>query len=406
MLKNNWKWKLFSLITGFLLWSYIVAGVNPMQRRTFNDINLVINNTETLDNRNLSIVSMDPSSLSVRIIGKRNVVGRIKKGDITASIDAAGLHEGVQTVRVRYDLPDNVSLNNDGTTERLSVDVQGIINRSLPVQAGTKGSLDKNYVLEKISVNPSKVPCKGVRSKIETVDHLEALIDLSGLTEDTSANVKLVPVDKDGNKVDGIHMSLEEVNLTARILKQARVPIKAVFTGVAAEGMRISENKLNPNEVLVKGKAESLENLKFIKTEPIDMKDIANAGKYTVNLNYPEGVEPVENIRTAEMDILMESITEKEISVLAGDVKVIGINKDFKAFPVDPAQNIKVKLRAFPSALAKIHNGGFELYCDFSHLDNLVENGLIEVSLDAILPESMSLLDLSPGKITFRITKK
>ena len=184
------------------------------------------------------------------------------------------------------------------------------------------------------------------------------------------------------------------------------MPIKAVFTGVAAEGMRISENKLNPNEVLVKGKAESLENLKFIKTEPIDMKDIANAGKYTVNLNYPEGVEPVENIRTAEMDILMESITEKEISVLAGDVKVIGINKDFKALPVDPAQNIKVKLRAFPSALAKIHNGGFELYCDFSHLDNLVENGLIEVSLDAILPESMSLLDLSPGKITFRITKK
>lgn len=201
-------------------------------------------------------------------------------------------------------------------------------------------------------------------------------------------------------------MSLEEVNLTARILKQARVPVKAVFTGVGAEGMRISENKLNPNEVLVKGKAEFLDKLEFIKTEPIDMKDIGNSGKYTVKLNYPEGIESVENIRTAEMDILMESISEKEISVLAGDVKITGLNKEFKATPIDPGQTIKVKLRAYPSELAKINEGGFELYCDFSHLNDLFDNGLIDVSLDAVLPDNMSLLGMNPDKITFKITKK
>lgn len=406
ILKNNWKWKLVSLITGFLLWSYIVGGVNPTQRQTFNDINLVIDHSDTLENRNLSIVSMEPSNLSVRIIGKRNVVGRIRKSDISASIDGASLHEGVQTVRVRFELPDSVSISDEGSTSRITVDVQKIVNKSLPVQAKTKGSLDQNYVLEKLSVTPAKVPCKGVRSKIDLIDHLEAVLDVTGLTEDTSANVKMTPVDKDGNKVEGIYLSLEEVNLTARILKQARIPVRAEFTGVAPEGKRISENKLDPNEVLVKGKAEDIDKLKFIKTEPVDMKNIHGSGKYNAKLNYPEGVASVENVRIVSIDILMEEITEKEISIVAGDIKTKGLPGELKASPYDPAQTIKVKLRAYPSDLIKISETGIEAICDFSHISNLTEGRVEEVSLDLNLPDNVSLLGIEPDKIKFNISKK
>lgn len=254
-LKHNWQWKLTSLLIGFFLWSYISAGVNPTQTVTFSDIPVEIINQEVLNRENYEVVEMNPAKVSASFTGKRNALGTVRPENLHAVVDARELGEGQQIVTARVKVPGDLILSKTMNTQ-ISIKVEKIITRSVSVLVDDQGTVGDNFILESVTPTPQSVTITGARSKVNQVHHLRASIDVSGMSEDSSSNVKLTPVNQKGAEVDGVKMSISSANVSISVLKQKEVPVTVRLVGNAKEDTRLQQVQALPAKLLIKGKRD------------------------------------------------------------------------------------------------------------------------------------------------------
>lgn len=313
ILKHNWKWKLASFIIGILLWSYITAGVNPSQSTTISNIAVAFENQDSLADRNLQITHYEPNKLTVNVVGKRSALANLQNKDIVASIDARDLTEGEQTVTINYNVPSAVLIGATSDTS-ISIVVEKVVQEDRPVVVTTTGTLDSNYILEKLTTTPESITVSGPKSKVNQVTELRVMLDQSTLNRDTSSNLQVVPVDAEGKEVTDVKLSLSSVNVAASISKQKSVPLEMTLKGTALPTISIQDIKLTPKTVLIKGPVADIDAITVIKTKPLDRASVTKEGTYSIGLEFPEGIRPVnEEDRTVQADISIQ-VTEPPAS--------------------------------------------------------------------------------------------
>lgn len=398
ILKNNWKWKLTSLIIGIFMWSYITAGVNPTQSMTISGIPLVIQNQDALNRNEFAITDIDVRFVSVKVTGKRNDLGRIKKNDITAAIDAEELKEGVQTAAISYTSPQNVVINETSdSTSRITV--EKIITESRPVTVKQSGELQPQYILNAITVTPENLDLTGPRSLLDRVKEVIAMVDVSNLEGDISANKNVVAVDEAGNELEGVSLSLASVNISCSISKQKEVPIELELSGQEADNIKIKDIKPVPNTVLVKGKPEIIDALDKVKTKTIERSKLIREGTYPISINYPEGVQPVKEDINFKADLALEKEEEKKINIKSPNFEIDNLSRGSKGTVIDPPAEVVITIKGFPSDLEDIAEDKISLYLN---ADNGGEGDLqLPILMRPI--EGLSLIKIEPAQLMLNI---
>lgn len=405
ILKNNWKWKLTALILGFLLWSYIAAGVNPTQSMTINDIDVSIDNPEILKRQQLEIVSHNPDTVTAVVTGKRISLGFMEKSDVQASIDAGELHEGKQTAKIHYKLPSNIYINND-STQKMEVLVEKIVHRNIPVQVTGQGTLPKNYVLESLTPTPKMVTVTGPRTVVDSIDHLEAGYDISSLTSDTSANVPIVPVDKSGAEIDGVNLSLSSVNIAASVYKIKSVPIKVAEQGKYLQGKKISSVNVTPSSLQIKGKTEAVNKVFEIETQPLEKEQMEKSGLVHTGLVFPEGISPVEELPEVTMEVTVLDETSGSIDIPFRQIKKKGLAQGVKLQPVDEDGKVSLSLRGFSDDFAKMEKTDFTVSASFKGVPIPDVGKEIELPITVKVPDIYRLNSYTPNKVKFKVIAK
>lgn len=308
-LKHNLGWKIASLVIGFLLWSYITAGVNPTQEMTISDVAVQLENEDQLKEENYEIVRFKPEAVSVTVRGKRNDLGRLDKRAIHASIDASSIKEGSQLLPIHYETPDQVSLSSYSDYYTL-VDVEKIVTQKKPVVVETSGELKKGLILEKLTPTPASLDVRGPRSQVDTIDHLKASLDLAQLTEEdlkgeSSLTLTVTPVTADGHEVEGVLNDITEVNVAISVLKQRQVPIEVNLTGKDPEGLEIDRVQLDPDKIRIEGRWDQVDQIERIWTVPVDRADLTEK-EITVDLDFPDGVRDVEDRKQVKLTVILK----------------------------------------------------------------------------------------------------
>lgn len=306
-LKKNMGWKIASLVIGFLLWSYITAGVNPSQEVTYSNIPVQIDHVENINAQAYEVIDFKPETVSVKVSGKRKDLGRIDEKAIRASIDGDEIKEGSQTIPIHYEVPDLVMLSSS-SDRYVNLNVEKIITASKPVHVDLKSELPDNLILEKVTPSPSLVRIKGPRSLVDKVAQLTTTGDLSKIKKDQAEKLEIVPVDKDGEEVEGVKLAISEVNVSFSILKQKKLPIRLVLEKGEMDESRI---QLIPDQVLVEGKVDLIDSLSEIKTIPIKKKDLEKKS-LEVSLDFPDGVGDVEDRETVRLEIFHDDKDKKK----------------------------------------------------------------------------------------------
>ena len=405
ILKNNWRWKLVALILGFLLWSYIAAGVNPTQSMTISDIAITVDNPEILDREKLEIVNFNPPVISASVTGKRNSLGLLEKGDIKATINAFSLHEGKQTAKIKYDLPSSLYMNDDSPKE-VEVLIEKIIRRNIEVQVKSQGTLQKDYVLESLTPTPKTVTVTGPRSKVDVIDHLQAAYEVSSLTADTSANVPIIPVDKAGNEVEEVKLSLSSVNIAASVYKIKSVPIKVAEQGDYVEGKKISSITIVPNSVQIKGKTNVVNQISQIETQPLDRSEIKTTCLVHKGLVFPDGITPVEELPEVTMEVNVVNETNAVMEIPLTQIKLVGLSPKVQLEPSPKEGKVTLNLRGFSDDFAKMKKTDFNLTVSMDGITIPAPGNELEVPVKVQAPVFFKLKDYHPMKVKYKVLAK
>ena len=398
-LKNNWKWKLASLIFGFFLWSYVTAGVNPTQEMVLRDVPLELRNQQMLTQKDYMITRADPGTVTLTVTGKRNALGDLQASDIAAVVDLAEFEEGNQSFPIRYETPGDIQIVGS-SSERVSIAIEKIVSRSVNVIIEEEGQLGDNYILESVTATPQTVEITGARSRVDSVDHLVAKIDVSGMTEDRSSNIKIIPVTKDKEEVNNVTLSLSSVNVALAILKQKEVGITPQLEGDLPEDIALKKVQLTPNSILVKGKKAYIDNLERIHTESIDQSLISDDYSSEVDLNFPDGIQSVNGSASTELKITVEKKEERNIEIPVSQIKILNPPDGAVVKFANENAVLKVTVKGFPSELEGISAADLDARIDLEGKalsgNELAVSPRIssskEITVSSFLPKTLSLV--------------
>lgn len=402
LLKNNWQLKLASLIIGILLWSYIMAGVNPTQSLNVAGIPVIITNQDRLSENEYQITSMSVDSVSARVVGKRNELGQITPESIKATVDAANLHEGTQSVPLQYSAPGQLVLS-ETSTNQIEVTVEKIIRHEKPVTVEQIGQLPDHYVLKNLNVTPQTIEVTGPRSAVDQVAAASVSVDVSALTADSSANREVRAVDANGNVVDRVRLSLASVNVTATVVKQKEVPIRLKLAGTSPDNRRILDSSIAPNTVLIMGKPADVDRVNAIETRPLDISNIKNDGLFSVTLNFPNGITPV-NPSEVKAQITLEAKEARDIDIPANKVQVD--NGEGRTYaPVNPDLVIRLRVEGFPSDLGKLTSDTIPLLANAKAPESTGPTaGTVTLPLAPAAVQGIKVLSITPKTLTFKVS--
>jgi|GEM_PF-2563425 len=186
---ENKALKFFSLLLAISLWFFVMG--EREAEFSFSEVPLVLLNKSD----DLIITTQTADSVSLRVRGSRGILATLSSSSIKAIINLEGVRAGTTTFRNLVDkvkLPNGVKVTAISPAE-LSVTVEPLVTKIVPVQLTTKGILKEGYEISRISVTPEFVEVRLAKSE---ADELEKVVteplDISGFASDINREVTLV----------------------------------------------------------------------------------------------------------------------------------------------------------------------------------------------------------------------
>ncbi|MFH1800060.1 MAG: CdaR family protein [Candidatus Omnitrophota bacterium] len=173
-----------------------------------------------------------------------------------------------------------------------------------------------------------------------------------------------------------------------------KLEIQPDFVGEPAVGYKLltDELRMDPNAILTQGPKGVLEKMKSAKTEPIDLVGRIRSFHRTVEVKLPSGVTPMSESLVNVYIPIREEFGEKEFK----DVPVRVLRSPAASGVVDlNPDKVTLVLRGSKLYLEKLASETLLAYVDLADL----KKGDYDLSLQVVLPESVSLKDKEPIKI-------
>lgn len=286
LFRHNLPAKILALLGAVVLWFFVMNDENPSVNSTFTVPVYTINEPDGYT------VKLSTREVTLKVKAPRASFTAIKADDFKAYLDLTDIGEGTDKVKVRTVVPQGFEVV-DISDDTITVTVEALIEKQLSVNIQVTGNTGAHSALERVVPEKEHIKISGPRSNVDRVNRVVGYLNLANNTADFGAKVKLTPVDADGNIVDGVTLSSQDIEVTAKILSgvdKKVVSIKPVYSGVPEQSYEVAVTSVQPDKVEITGKIEVLEKLNEIFTDTV-VVDGANADvTKEVNLVLPDGI--------------------------------------------------------------------------------------------------------------------
>jgi len=305
-LKNNWLLLTISFFCAVIIWIYVVYRVDPMFERTIDDIPVNFSKySQEFSNGKLVLAKKGTETVSVRVKGKRAFLSTITSDDINCTIDMSNV-----TTSGTHKIPVNVSFNVSGLElvnkdpYSITVVVDDVVSNELPISVETRGRPGDGYVYDSLDNYVDKVRITGSKTIISKVKRAKVTIDLSGKTESQSGRYKIILCDKNGDALpeDGITKNISYIEVKCNILRLKEIKVSPKLSSDKNRSGHLVTATVTPSKVTVLGSKTVMANFEEILTKPIDVRNVKDGDKITVELEpLPEKAKFETKIETVEV---------------------------------------------------------------------------------------------------------
>ena len=329
--KKNAKVKLIVLFSSFILWIYVMGVVDPIITRdiTINDISFIYENS----NNNMEFVPIDDvQTVRIQMKGKSSdITNQISNGiGVTGIISNPKI--GENTVMLKTELPAKIHYEFIPKEFVVKLDTIAVQSRTIEIDV-----IDESTTTERvysIENNITSTYVEGASSELKKVEKIIATVKLDNRKENFSEKLELYAVDKNGKRMNTVHLSDKYVFVKVSFNHSKEVDVVPNIVSYNGEKLRLSAYSTEPNTVLLTGDTKSLDMLTEVYTKQIPCNNILACIGNQIELNNVDGLsmEP-SSVKITRID---ENILQKEIKY---DVSEI-IFKNFSSEEIEKVKNI------------------------------------------------------------------
>lgn len=401
--KKNLAPKIISIIFALVLWIYVIDTINPEESRLIPNISVRLINVEELAKHQLAIKDHDDLKVRARVIGRREEINNISVEQIQVRADVKGYGAGTNNIPLEVVAPGNVEVNI--SPRFIRVDLENIIDVQKEVRVLTTGVPRENYVVGDLQYKPTRVTVSGPESDVNAVEYVSARLDTRDASRNFAVSLALKPVNNKGEEVTNVEIGTSHVEARLQIDMLKTVPVRPNLQLGIGDGYTVTNAKINPKEVVLRGQEDILKDIVEVTTEPLKIDNLSQDRAVEVKLKLPEGVVLHDNI-TVFISLNLEQITEATYKVSKDKIIFNNIDEKLKVDTSNMAENIDVKIVAFKSILDSIKEDDIKIAIDLKGLD--ANEYTIEpvVQLPHIGENDIKELQLNPKTINIKLVEK
>ncbi len=320
---DNIIWFIGSMILAFLIWMIATLQSDPIQQQRFRervpvrmnaDSGLLVTFPSTV-NRQASIVIRAPNS----------VMQLLTSDEILVSADLAGLGAGDHTVELKASLARQQTSVVDISPHQMHVTIEEAEQRQVPLRAIVVSEPPAGYSRGEPSfnVNLNQVLVSGPSSKVNTIVAAQVDLDLQQQRNPVELDLRLTPVDADGNAVTDVTLDPQTVRVNVNIRRREdvrEISVRPDVKGTPPDGYVLNALSYEPQSVLISGTPSQLAALAdTLSTLPINLSDHTSNFEVSVPVVLPS------------TDLVLLSGQNITVSV---EIKPVTASRQFEAIPI------------------------------------------------------------------------
>lgn len=400
---SNWfrkdlKIKIASVLLAILFWAYVSNYNNPFVSQTFYNIPITIENDNYPEQNGFTIKNTLRTYIDITVRGRKDAVSKVRATDFQVTLDFSQI-KSVSDKKLKLSEP--VCTQKDVVIESYNpqyIDVQLDRNKSsvFPVELKPNITMKEGYVLIGTTVTPDPMPINGEESLIDTIGSVKASLDIKDLDRDITKQAQCIVYDKNGKEIKSLS-NVFKVTVKLEVAKQ--VPVSLVTRGRLASDYVETLRVIDPVNVLVTGPADTIANMKEVKTEQVDIDGLSSNLTTKASLVLPEGVKLESPAKDITVNISVEKLITKDITLTNSDISILNANNDGTLIYKISPESVLLQVKGRQSDLHGIGAGTLRPAVDVSGL----AEGTHRLPLNITLPSQAKLV--KPAEIEVRIEK-
>ena len=403
-MRHNWGLKLLSLLSAIVLWNAAVVEADPVRPVTFDNIPITVVGIEQLSEKDLALaksISSYATSAKVTLNINRSQIGDFDENSIWVQLDLSRLPgTGTHEIRLISTLPNVEKIY----PESITVEVDELANRVIPVECEVVGTLPAGYHKGALSVEPNTIQVSGAKAIVEKIEKAYMRLDLTDRTESLNMSREYTFIDKNGSAIDSspLKVSYDSVALEMQITPTKNLLITPTILGGDGikEGYHITDTVVQPETIEVTGEAELLEGLTSVQLDAIEIA----AGQYENVFMQGLKIQPPDGITLLGPDtasVLVKIEEQMSETVFEGvDIKLRNVPEGLE--PVDFGGTVDITVIAPTTVIGNIAANHITLYVDMTGA------GAGEITLPILYeaPEEYRIKNVITSQSTATVTLK
>jgi len=395
-----------AVVLATLAWAAVSLRTNPPQEVFIGDVPLNMVSPDS----NLVVMNQIPGIINSRIQTTFDKAGEISSASVSAVVNLEDLTAGVHRVPVEVTTEDervqvvSVDPNFVDVTLEPFVSIEFAPTYSIT----DPETLPLGYKLGEISLSPGSISVKGPEQFVEQVNEVRTEIAIEGRKNSFQESQLVVPLDVDGQLINGIRLEPAEVLISVPVeqTEQTRqVPIYAdIKADTIEDDYEINSVLISPPTVTLIGDELVVQQVgEFLATAPISLTNVFSEINLDVPLLLPEGIvsrgEADEDIITVRVDIQVSPVTNYLPLTTAPELR--GMLEDYTAEVSPPQVSI---LLIGPQPILDEITSDPSLVVAYVDLTGLGP-GLYELPLENENPSGISV-ELFPSEVQVTINEQ
>ena len=314
--------KVISIFTAILIWFVVLDSENPFEERTIAVP--LTSNMDVLHSNNLQIVgSQLPTSVDVKIKGRREKLSKVTANDFIVSIDLSEVSSsGRKTINIgepEYRGDQDIIILGVNPTS-VTLNFERVVGKQYPVEVEFTGSLPAGYELVNLKVEPSNVILEEKESSISMVSKVVAIVNLDEADDNKEIVMRGTVLDEKGEvlrQFEGKVPIIVSFNLAKNL------PVIATTKGNPLEDYYVKEIRYSLSNVRVMGSRSLLDGIKSVSAEAIDVTDKSETFTAPLTAVLPKGATILpEDAERLTAEVVIEKYITRNINMSPGLVSI------------------------------------------------------------------------------------
>ncbi|MBU1953549.1 hypothetical protein KKH03_01090 [Patescibacteria group bacterium] len=288
---NNIHLKLLALLAAIFLWFIVITVENTVYLFP-DEITVEVTNL----GKNLSLADEIPKVKLYLRIDKEDMK-TLTKNDFRVFIDLKDVGAGPHLVDTEATSASTTAKILKVEPARIALTLAPTTEKEVDVKVNVVGSPMKGYKIGSLVAQSDKVKISGAQKIIDSIDHVQAQLLLTGTEEnDLNQSVALTLDLAGGIPLDLVSIVPDQLVVSAEIvsqLQQKEVDLIPGFKNDADREDWANRIKITPGKITIEGETDVLDKIDSITTKPFETSILESSGSLQVRPDLPKDVSLV-----------------------------------------------------------------------------------------------------------------